>query len=623
MSHENQPNKKYPIYFYFILVAVLILFFVTLEGSLRLFNYGDTIPQWVQLSANFPNKITLNHNIAKRYFSNIQEYPTPWPDGFDRNKLPNTFRIFILGESSAAGYPYDVNTSFPREIKRRLDILYPNTNNEVINISMSAISSYVLADLIDGIIEQQPDLIIIYTGHNEYYGALGVGSSENLGAFPSVVRFLIKAESLKTIQLLKNSIKTVISWFCTHTEESGTLMKRMVGEQYIPLHSELYHLGINQFTSNMTFILDNLTSHHIPVIIGNLTSNIRSQKPFVSQAVDSLLSADELFNQADKLLSTDKQKAKKLFIQAKENDLLRFRAPNDINNVIKELSNKYHLFFTDIDSVFNAASQFGITGDDLMIDHLHPNIKGYRLMGETFFNIMLENHLLPKENAVSLTNRPLNNEADRVFPMTGLDSLLAEVKIKRLKASWPFIDKDIQPIDPLSVFQITDLKSKLVYDILTKKLNWEQAHFQLGQDFLAKKDYNNFCKEFNALIAYAPYNESPYEFVANQLITAGLFKDALPYLIQVDKIKTSAFSNKWLGIIALLDKKYDSSISYLEKSFRFNSSDPQVAYNLAGAYWYKNKKDDALRLINQAITLKPNYEDAVRFRDFISRNMTK
>lgn len=623
MSRENKPNKKYPTYFYFILVAVPILFFVTLEAILSLFNYGYTIPQWVQLSANFPNKITLNHSIAKRYFSNIQEYPTPWPDGFDRNKLPNTFRIFILGESSAAGYPYDVNASFPREIKRRLDILYPNTNNEVINISMSAISSYVLADLINGIIEQQPDLIIIYTGHNEYYGALGVGSSENLGAFPSVVRFLIKAESLKTIQLLKNSIKTVISWFRIHTDESGTLMKRMVGEQYILLHSELYQLGINQFSSNMTFILDNLTSHHIPVIIGNLTSNIRNQKPFVSQAVDSLLSADELFNQADKLLSTDKQKAKKLFIQAKENDLLRFRAPNEINNVIKELSNKYHLFFTDIDSVFNADSQFGITGDDLMIDHLHPNIKGYRLMGETFFNTMLENHLLPKGNAVSLTNRQLNNEADRIFPMTGLDSLLAEVKIKRLKASWPFIDKDIQPIDPLSVFQVTDLKSKLVYDMLTKKLNWEQAHFRLGQDFLEKKDYNNFCKEFNALIAYAPYNESPYEFVANQLITAGLFKNALPYLIPLDKIKSTAYSNKWLGIIALLDKNYAVSVSYLEKSFRLSSSDPQVAYNLAGAYWYENKKDDAIRLINQAITLKPNYEDAVRFRDFISRNMTK
>ena len=28
---------------------------------------------------------------------------------------------------------------------------------------------------------QEPDAVLIYAGHNEYYGALGVGSTESLG----------------------------------------------------------------------------------------------------------------------------------------------------------------------------------------------------------------------------------------------------------------------------------------------------------------------------------------------------------------------------------------------------------------------------------------------------------
>ena len=44
---------------------------------------------------------------------------------------------------------------------------------------------------------KKPDLIIIYAGHNEYYGALGVGSVETLGD----TRFLVNTVIwLKSIQ---------------------------------------------------------------------------------------------------------------------------------------------------------------------------------------------------------------------------------------------------------------------------------------------------------------------------------------------------------------------------------------------------------------------------------------
>ena len=41
---------------------------------------------------------------------------------------------------------------------------------------MSAVSSYTLLDFSDEIVDYQPDAILIYAGHNEYLGILGVGS---------------------------------------------------------------------------------------------------------------------------------------------------------------------------------------------------------------------------------------------------------------------------------------------------------------------------------------------------------------------------------------------------------------------------------------------------------------
>jgi len=61
-------------------------------------------------------------------------------------------------------------------LKHRLSHTFPNKNIEVINTGITAVNSYTLWDLTDDIIEQKPDLVIIYAGHNEYYGALGVGS---------------------------------------------------------------------------------------------------------------------------------------------------------------------------------------------------------------------------------------------------------------------------------------------------------------------------------------------------------------------------------------------------------------------------------------------------------------
>ena len=148
---------------------------------------------------------------------------------------------------------------------------------------MTAINTYTIRDLFPGILEQKPDLMLIYTGHNEYYGALGVGSMESLGTSRTVVNMVIYLERFKTFQLIRNLLKSAaVIWGGKREALSGTLMARMAQNQYIGLDSDIYNKGIEQFSGNMHDILEMAKKQNVPVILGTLPSNLKDQYPFVS-----------------------------------------------------------------------------------------------------------------------------------------------------------------------------------------------------------------------------------------------------------------------------------------------------------------------------------------------------
>ncbi len=127
-----------------------------------------------------------------------------------KEKKKNSFRVFVVGASSAAGYPYLSSASFSKFIRKKLEILYPEKIIEVSNFSMSAINSYTVRDLMPELLKKEPDLILIYLGHNEYYGALGVGSLESLGSSRFIVNTTLWLNKFKTIELLRNIVNGFI-----------------------------------------------------------------------------------------------------------------------------------------------------------------------------------------------------------------------------------------------------------------------------------------------------------------------------------------------------------------------------------------------------------------------------
>ena len=368
-------TKKQKRLFIVITFILLIIVFGVFELALRLGSYGGNLELFIPSTAGYENYLRCNPDVARRYFFMQNTVPTPSKDLFLANKPQDVFRIFVMGGSTAAGFPYGNNMMFSRILQRQLENVYPLKKYEVINVATSAINSYTVLDFLDEIIEQEPDLILIYAGHNEYYGALGVGSVESIGNMPWLIKGYLSLQKFKSFILLRDIIAHIKNGFGNNSvvnsesNPSATLMARIVSEQTIPLNSDLYNAGKEQFASNLNDILRKTQKHNIPVILGELVCNIRDQLPFISIDDEKTPSANSKFRKARLLESAGKyEEAKTAYYQAKDLDALRFRAPEDFNAIIKMLGKKYNYPVAPIKNYLEKYSTNGLIGNKLILE---------------------------------------------------------------------------------------------------------------------------------------------------------------------------------------------------------------------------------------------------------------
>ena len=139
------------------------------EVILRLAGVGRLEPLFMPFEAA-AGYLQPNPAVIQRFFPDPRAAAPVSIDTtyFPAAKPANALRIVVMGESSAAGFPYGRFASPGEFLARRLESSLPDRDVEVINTAMSAVTSYMLLDFVDEILAIDPDLVLIYTGHNEY-----------------------------------------------------------------------------------------------------------------------------------------------------------------------------------------------------------------------------------------------------------------------------------------------------------------------------------------------------------------------------------------------------------------------------------------------------------------------
>lgn len=612
---ERSGNKKEPkaplsskrkVLFYTITFSIPVLFFLIIEIVLRGTNYLGNTDLFVDPNIPSAEYLIPNPNFAARYFFYTNTIPNPSIDAFLKNKPENGYRVFAMGGSSAAGYPYGFNGTYSRVVQDVLQDAMPDREVEVINVGISAISSYTLFDQVDEIIEHKPDAILIYAGHNEFYGALGVGSNENLGGFPGFVRFYLKLQRFKTFMLLRNIIVDSGIWFAeTFSDEkidqSATLMERIVNSRSIELGSPQYELAMAQFESNLSEIVAKFGEQEIPVFVGSVASNLKEHSPFVSIEDGDQPPAKQVYEEAiQEYENQNYEKALEQFTLAKDLDGLKFRAPSQINEIIKStaLDNNWVQYVPAEEELVKFTSD-GIIGFELMLEHLHPNQQGYFLLGKAFSESILSyNGIDPNQN--------LNTYKDRMF-FSEFDLRVAWHRVATLKQSFPFV-MGAKPELYVKSYNTTSLADSLAVRTVHFNKNWDESKVELAQAYQKQSRYDEAILEYRGLIRNQPWNDSPYVFAARIYLEQNDFDNAEPLLLNAFEINPNdAFITKMLGAIEVQKGNSAKGIEYLELSRKINPNDPQMLYNLSGAYGTNLQLEKALEIANQVISINPNF----------------
>jgi lysophospholipase L1-like esterase len=607
---ELTPMKK-KVYLGITLIAPF-LFIVCIELGLRFFNYGTNIPLFVSIPDENSKYYGINLDIAKRYFTKLSDVPTPRKDLFLKVKPNNGYRIFVLGESTAAGFPYGNNITFSRILNRRLSDVFPEKHIEIINTALTAVNTYTELDFLDEILQQKPDAIFIYTGHNEYYGALGVGSMESVGKYRWIVRATLVLQKMRTYQLIQNFITSIQRQFGGNdsinemTDPSATLMERIVRSKSIPLGTKEYELGKDQFQENLRAIIEKSQDAGVKVIVSELVSNVHDNKPFESLEGDDLLSAQKTYNRA---LEYEKQgkyeEAKNAFYLAKDLDVLRFRAPEEFNTIIHDVANTYHVPVVPMKYYFESDSPHRIIGDNLMLEHLHPNLDGYFLMADAFFETMRKERYISDEWQEKYI-KPSSYYRSR-WGYTSLDSVCASLSVEQLKGGWPFKKEQRRNL-ALMNFKISTAVDSIAACILaSRELTLEQGHIELANYYEGRGESINAFKEYNALIYTVPYFDLFYEPAVKVLVEMKKYDKALEILYELLQYQKTSFTYQWIGQIYLLMNETSKGVVFLEKAKEMEPKNMILLYNLGRAYFKISKYEKGNDILKQ---LKSNRADS-------------
>ena len=381
-------------------IALPLVLLAAAEGIVRIYEHE---PFLIPVPGE-PEYQTVNPAYAGRYFRGF--IPQVAYNPFLRKKPDHVFRIIALGGSSTAGYPYSFNSGFPERVAAGLRAIYPTRQIEVINLGMTALSSHVIRDFVPHVVRMQPDAVLIYAGHNEYYGAYGAGGVNRSRMLTRTLFWFKRSVLFRKLERL----------IAPPIQSNRTMMAQSTTDVSIAFEGAVYQAGVENFESNLTAILERFKKAGIPSYVGTLVSNLQSQPPL---GVDSIANVAWVRGQEQWAMG-DTAAAMASFVQAKEHDPIRFRAPEAMNQILSRLSVRHAAILVDL------VPHFGpVVRDSLFTDHLHPTALGYDRMARVFVNAMVED---PSTIAPDLG-------APEPAP---LDAGHARLLIARLRLGFPF-----------------------------------------------------------------------------------------------------------------------------------------------------------------------------------------
>lgn len=447
VNPPEKASRRTPLWQALLLpVLAILIFFALLEGGLALFGVQPALQNedpFVGFASNAPLFVSspgvdgqklLTTATNKKDFFNRQS--------FAQQKAPNTYRIFTLGGSTTYGRPYDDSTSFSGWLRELLPAADQSKSWEVINAGGISYASYRVAKLMEELIQYQPDLFIIYTGHNEF---LEERTYREIKEMPPLLRttasLLQKTRTWtamsSALQSLDNSPEAGNEDRYKLSSEVDAILDRSVGLDGYQRDAVLQQNVIQHFRLSLENMVTMARSVGARVIFVRPASNLKDFSPFKSQDTAGLSKADsqrswELMSMSKPLVWQQQwemvvyfidqaialnpdfadlhyrrgqalfalgriDEARKEFVIARDKDICPLRALTTVGEIVAEVAREQQVLLVDFEELLEkrmlSMNKPSILGEEFFLDHVHPTIEGHKLLAVALLETMSDQGL--------------------------------------------------------------------------------------------------------------------------------------------------------------------------------------------------------------------------------------
>ncbi len=600
----------------------------------------------------------------KRNFFNVQS--------FLKEKPRNGYRIFCMGGSTTYGHPYDHTTAFGNWLEEFLRRSEPGRDWQVINAGGVSYASYRVTKLMEELVQYQPDLFIIYSGHNEF---LEERTYREIIEIPEWVRNLdVILDKCRVYSAMKEAYRPIRTDSATRfqmNEEVDEILGKTVGPTSYVRDDLLRRAIIAHYRANLERMIEIARAAGSEILFVTPANNLKNASPFKSVHKDNLRAEElarwweivdrgkrlaeigdttralALFEQAldiddryaelhflrgKALLSLGRvDEAMASFNRAVDEDICPLRIMTPMQQIVRDVAAEQNAPLIEFDKMIESECEragHDIPGEDWFLDHVHPTIEGHRILALAILGRLIDNGVVHPgsswgtEEIVEVT-RSLLESVDTGMQARALQTLAKVIGWGgKLDEAHRLLLRSRDEFGEDSVTLAMLGQSAERMGRIDEAAGWYQRaaeqsprdlsiRFQRAELFILSKRLPRAAEEYLAIIAIEPGSAPAHQRLAEVSVSLGRNDDAIAeYLRLIELDSGSADAHVNIAVLYTQSGDLAPAENHLKSALKLK---PDNGYAHFGLGVIAEKRGDNFSAIRE-------YRNALRFEDHASRS---
>ncbi len=638
-------------------------FFAALEGVLAVAGVKPQLAYedpYVGFSGAAPLYIELGDQYvtapSKEGWFNGQRFPVKKPAG--------AYRIFSVGGSTTYGRPYDDRVSFSGWLRELLPVADPWHEWEVINAGGVSYASYRVAKLMEELAHREPDLFLIYSGHNEflerrtYQGLIEAPEAVTaLGGLLSRTRIYAAGAKLLDDPPKRRAQGEMLA------EEVDTMLAHSFGPEDYERDDEFRKQVLAHYRFNLERMVRIARAAGAEAVLITTAASWKDCSPFKSQptaglspdqqaeaarlraegaelrdAGDLAVSLERLdasvaldpryaethYERGRTLLAMERApEARDAFQRAMEEDVCPLRSFPAMNDIVREVARESRVPFLDFDAYVREQADDGIPGSKHFLDHVHLNYDGYRELAMLLVDELERQGVLTKgstwnDKSLASVRERVELGLDRMAQSEAMHNLARVLgwagKVEDAKRvaqkAIEVLGDDAEAYNSLGKAAVREGKQDEAMEWFRKALNVNPDHADantnLGTELRAQGRHEEALPYIQAALRARPGYWEAHVDMGLTLSAQGDTDGAERHFrLAIQDYPASHEAHNDLGVELVRTGRLEEAVGEFQQAIRYYRRYAEAYSNLGEALTQLGRYDEAEREIRKALEIGP------------------